>query len=436
MLLLRRLIVLLFLSLIAQSCRSVDPVRTFKNPILPNEIEAGADPAVFYIDGVYYFYSTNKDRAVYKSTDLVHWEKGPVVLSDEFKGCWAPEIYHNPDDGRFYMYYTKRYKIGVAVADRPDEMFTDLGFIVLSGIDAHMFRDDDGRLYLYFVRTPDSSIYCVPMKTPTETGGPVTECFRISQSWETNAFPINEGPWMVKRDGTYTLLYSGSDGQSEYYAVGCAAAPTPIGPFTKYPDNPVFQDLKNVSGSGHGAVTFDRTGQLWHLYNQKTDRQKGWKRDICMDRVAFDDNGRFGGTPTRGVEQPVPVFDADLVWIPEITPRGAVFSKPVTVSLSCRTPDAELRYTLDDSEPNRKSALYTGPFTVSDSAVVKARAFKKGMKDSFTAREKFTRIDGNLAPNPAPDAPPNVATNIPGYSVFPKPVFNWKELRTPDNGKK
>lgn len=412
--------------LFLQSCQSADTVRTFKNPILPGEFGAGADPAVFYIDGVYYLYSTSKDRAVYKSTDLVHWEKGPVVLPEDFKGVWAPEIYHHPEDGKYYMYYTKRYKIGVAVADRPDEMFTDLGIIILSGIDAHMFRDDDGRLYLYFARTPDSSIYCVPMKSPTETGGPVTECFPISQNWETRVHPINEGPWMIKRNGTYTLLYSGADGQSEYYAIGCATAPTPIGPFTKYPDNPVFQDLENVSGSGHGTVTFDRTGQLWHLYNQKPDRQKGWKRDICLDRVAFDQNGRFGGIPTRDVEQSAPVFDADLVWVPEIFPRGAVFNSPVTVSLSCRTPDAEIRYTTDGSEPNHKSALYTAPFAVSDSAVVKARAFKKGMKDSFTASQTFTRTAGELPPNPAPDAPPNVTiNNPPGYNVFPAPLFDW-----------
>jgi GH43 family beta-xylosidase len=426
MFLLRRLIVLLFLALIVQSCRSVDPVRTFKNPILPVEFEAGADPAVFYHNGIFYFYSTNKDRAVFTSTNLIDWVKGPSVLPLELKGAWAPEVYFHPEDGKFYMYYTQKYKIGVAVADRPDAMFTDLGFIALSGIDAHMFRDDDSRLYLYFTRTPDFSMHCVPMKSPVETGGPVTKCFEISQTWETNSFSINEGPWMMKNNGTYTLLYSGSDGQSRYYAVGCATAPTPVGPFTKYPDNPVFQDLEHVSCAGHGSVTSDRTGQLWHLYHQKIDTQKSWTRDICLDRVAFDDNGRFSGIPTRGVEQPVPVMDADLVWVPEISPRGAVFNTPVTVSLSSRTDGAEIRYTADGSEPGPKSALYTKPFVLKDSAVVKARAFKKGMRDSTVAAQSFTHTDQALAPNPSPDAAPG----NPGFDVFPKPVFNWKELRT------
>lgn len=426
MFLLRRFIVLLLFALVAQSCRSVDPVRTFKNPILPLERQAGADPAVIWYEGLFYFYSTNPDNSVFVSSNLVNWAKGPSVLPPELKGAWAPEVYFHPEDGRFYMYYTHKYKIGIAVADRPDAMFTDLGFIALSGIDAHLFRDDDSRLYLYFTHTPDFSMHCVPMKSPVETGGPVTQCFEISQAWETNSFSINEGPWMEKHNGVYTLLYSGSDGQSRYYAIGCATAPTPIGPFTKYPDNPVFQDLEHVSCSGHGSVTFDRTGQLWHLYHQKIDTQKNWIRDICLDPVRFDKNGRFGGTPTRGVEQPVPVMDSDLVWVPEICPRGAVFNTPVTVSLSSRTAGAEIRYTVDGSEPGPKSALYTKPLILKDSTVVKARAFKQGMRGSTVAAQSFTHTDQAPAPNPSPDAAPG----NPGFDVFPKPVFNWKELRT------
>lgn len=429
MLLFGRLVILLLLALTVLSCRSVDLVRTFKNPILPVEFEAGADPAVFCHNGIFYFYSTNKDRAVFTSTNLVDWVKGPSVLPLELKGAWAPEVYFHPEDGKFYMYYTQKYKIGVAVADRPDAMFTDLGFIALSGIDAHLFRDDDSRLYLYFTHTPDFSMHCIPMKSPVETGGPVTQCFEISQAWETNSFSINEGPWMMKNNGTYTLLYSGSDGQSRYYAIGCATAPTPIGPFTKYPDNPVFQDLEHVSCSGHGSVTSDRAGQLWLLYHQKIDTQKNWIRDICLDPVRFDETGRFGGRPTRGVEQPAPVFDADLVWIPEISPRGAVFNTPLTVSLSSRTADAEIRYTVDGSGPGPESALYTKPFILKDSAVVKARAFKKGMRGSTVAAQSFTHTDQALAPNPSPGAAPG----SPGFDVFPKPVFNWKELRTTGN---
>jgi GH43 family beta-xylosidase len=400
-----------------------DPrMATYTNPILGIEQRGGADPAVILHNGVYYFYSTNGGLNVFASEDLVHWRKGPQVLPDEFKGVWAPEVYHHPEDGRFYMYYTRRYKIGVAVADRPDAMFKDLGLLVIDAIDAHPFRDDDGRLYLYFTNTPSFTMCCVPMKSPTQTGGPVTKCFAISHDWERHSFPINEGPWMIKRDGVYYLLYSGSDAQSVYYAVGYATAPTPIGPFTKYAGNPVFQDLGTIYGPGHGSVTRDRAGQLWHLYHQKVDTNKGWARDICLDPVAFDEHGVFGGTPTRGVPRPVPICDPTLVWSPDIHPRGAVLNRQVAVSLTSRTPGAEIRYTLDGAEPDLSSPAYSQPFTLSDSATVKARAFRQGMTASTVSRMRFEQTDEKLPDNPAPDAPPG----NPPFRVFPQPVRNWQ----------
>jgi len=396
---------------------------TYANPILPAPRRAGADPAVLLHNGTYYFYSTNGSLAVFGSKDLVHWTRGPQVLPRTLRGAWAPEAYHDPEEGKFYIYYTHRYKIGVAVADRPDTLFRDLGFLVIDAIDAHPFRDDDGRLYLYFTNTPTFTMYCVPMISPTETGGPITKCFQISQDWERHSHPINEGPWMLKRDGTYYLLYSGSNAQSIYYAVGYATAPTPIGPFTKYEKNPVFQDLPTINGPGHGSVTRDQTGALWHLYHQKTDTRHGWRRDICLDPVAFDDNGVFGGKPTRGVARPAPVFDPSLVWSPDIRPRGAVFGKRVEVSLASHTPQAQIRYTTDGSEPDESSPLYAQPFTLTDTAIVKARAYKQRMRASAVARMRFIRTDKPLPANPAPNADPGK----PPFTVFRKPNPNWKK---------
>jgi GH43 family beta-xylosidase len=397
---------------------------TYTNPILTQDQGGGADPDVILYKDTYYFYSTNAGLNVFISSDLVHWRKGPQVLPDEFKGVWAPEVYHCPEDGKFYMYYTRRYKIGVAVADRPDGMFKDLGLLVIDGIDADVFRDDDGRLYLYFTHTPTFTMYCVPMKGPTETGGPVTKCFEISQDWEKHSFPINEGPWMLKHDGAYYLLYSGSNGQSIYYAVGYATAPTPIGPFTKYAGNPVFQDLKTVLGPGHGSVTRDRNGKLWHLYHQKVDANEGWARDICLDPISFGEGGVLVGTPTRGVPQPVPACDPTLVWSPDIHPYGALFNREVAVSLTSSTPGADIRCTVDGSDPNASSPLYEKPFMISSSAILKARAFKQGMGMSAVSSAWFGQTAETLpqAQNPAPNAAPG----NPPFQVFAKPVLNWQ----------
>lgn len=364
---------------------------TYTNPVLEG---GGADPAVLFHEGVYYAYTTNSARTVYTSTDLINWTQGPEILPPELKGAWAPEVYHHPEDGKFYLYYTNRYKIGVAVADRPDAMFTDLGFLVIPAIDAHPFRDDDGRLYLYFTHTPDFTMYCVPMRTPIEPGGPVVKCFEVSADWERLSHPINEGPWMLKQDGTYYLFYSGADGQSVHYNIGYATAPTPMGPFTKFPGNPVIRNTETIHGPGHGSFTMDKAGRWWHLYHQKTGTEKGWKRFITLDPLDIDRaTGEMGGTPTKGTPQPAPTLAAELLWPPEFSPRGAFFYQEQAVTLSSRSPGAVIRYTLDGSEPTASSPEYREAITLNTTATIRARAFKEGQAESAVTEMRFTRTN-------------------------------------------
>jgi len=70
---------------------------------------------------------------------------------------------------------------------------------------------------------------------------------------------------------------------------------------------------------------------------------------------------------------------------PEVTPPS-----PVALSTEPWTLGAEIRYTLDGSAPTEQSSLYTGPFALTESCLVKARAFKAGMRPSFTAKAAYT----------------------------------------------
>ena len=84
-------------------------------------------------------------------------------------------------------------------------------------------------------------------------------------------------------------------------------------------------------------------------------------------------------------------FDHDVPTVnaPTITPGGAVSSDPVDVTLATSTPGAALYYTLDGSTPTESSTLYTGPFTLTDSATVTARGFLNGFDPSPIASEDF-----------------------------------------------
>ena len=77
---------------------------------------------------------------------------------------------------------------------------------------------------------------------------------------------------------------------------------------------------------------------------------------------------------------------------PDVIMGEAVFYySGILVTLSCETLDAEIRYTLDGSEPTESSRLYTGPFAIDDTTTVKAKAFKEDWFESETATATFTR---------------------------------------------
>src|SRR3954469_12856956 len=127
---------------------------TYRNPI----IEAGADPTVIRYEGKYYLYPTldNRGYNVFVSDDLVHWEKKPKCYTDERGGVWAPDVFHDRSSGSFYLYYTVDNPeggklIGVAEGKDPLGPFEDKGTLAKNAIDAHLFQDSDGSLYLYYV---------------------------------------------------------------------------------------------------------------------------------------------------------------------------------------------------------------------------------------------------------------------------------------------
>lgn len=81
--------------------------------------------------------------------------------------------------------------------------------------------------------------------------------------------------------------------------------------------------------------------------------------------------------------------EVNKVVTPVITPPGGVYDQPQTVSITCATADAEIRYTLNNTEPTEKSLLYTEPFTVELGTIVKAKAFKSGYEDSEISTEHY-----------------------------------------------
>ena len=291
--------------------------RTYRNPIIDRL--GPADPHVLRHAGRYYLYPTTDGKGfdVFVSDDLVHWEQKPKCFTDPRGGAWAPDVFHHAKgDGKFYLYYTvSRTRgsggldkvIGVAVGDGPLGPFQDRGNLADTAIDAHLFQDDDGGLYLYYVSLAGGfKILVQPMATPLTKRGTPTEAIRPTADWERKKGAVTEGPWMLKHKGLYYLMYSGSGADGPDYAIGYATARSPLGPFTKHPGNPIAQRRAGLFGPGHHSIVPGPDGRLWMIYHQQNSAKVGWQRFLALDPIWFDEQGVLHTKLTRGTDEPAP----------------------------------------------------------------------------------------------------------------------------------
>lgn len=79
-----------------------------------------------------------------------------------------------------------------------------------------------------------------------------------------------------------------------------------------------------------------------------------------------------------------------VVAAPVFNPIGGDYTSPQNVTISCPTPGAEIKYTLDGSEPNNASTPYTQPVYVSTNKTLKAKAFKTGCTSSNTSTASYS----------------------------------------------
>jgi alpha-L-fucosidase len=90
---------------------------------------------------------------------------------------------------------------------------------------------------------------------------------------------------------------------------------------------------------------------------------------------------------------------------PEIKADADIFLDSLDVALSSVRPDVEIRCTLDGSAPTIASPLAKVPVKLTASAVVSARAFRRGQPVSGVASAAFTKVTARPADKAAPGKP-------------------------------
>lgn len=188
-------------------------------------------------------------------------------------GPWDPDIFHDPDTDKWYMYWNSS------------------NFYPLFGIEL-----DKSRRLLY-IGTPIPNISLHPDRHGWE---------RFGQDHRETRTPFIEGAWMTKHAGKYYLQYAAPGTEYNVYANGTYTADHPLGPFTYAPYNPIsYKPGGFMTGAGHGNTFQDNYGNYWNTGTPWIGINWNFERRIAMFPAGFDADGqmfvntRFGDFPHR-----------------------------------------------------------------------------------------------------------------------------------------
>ena len=231
----------------------------YKNPIRSEAIGPIRDPQIINVGDTYYLTGTTHPFwpgtvcpgiKLWSSKDLLNWKFETFLIErsklpedvwyrDRF---WASEIHQK--NGRFWLTFNCRneseeypheHSCGLAVADKitgPYNVLThDKPLLEGWGNDMTLFTDDDGKTYAYWKRHFVQEIDLENARLVGERRRTI-KCYE--QGWEKSHL---EGMFVIKRGGLYYMFYSA---WTRGYEVGYATATDPMGPWTKYEDNPIY----------------------------------------------------------------------------------------------------------------------------------------------------------------------------------------------------
>ena len=241
----------------------------------------------------------------FSSTDLVTWTKHQHVLdikdvSWAAYSVWAPSIIHAND--KYYLFFSandiqsdeETGGIGVAVSNSPAGPFVDaIGKPLISKfyngaqpIDQFAFRDSDGQIFLYY----GGWRHCNVVKLSADLLDIIP--FNDGEAFK-EITPENyvEGPFVFKRKDKYYLMWSEGGWTGPDYSVAYAISDSPFGPFTRI-GKILQQDPQIATGAGHHSVVNIPDTDDWYIFYHRRPlgTSDGNHREICIDRMYFDDN--------------------------------------------------------------------------------------------------------------------------------------------------
>lgn len=284
-----------------------------KNPLVNGWY---ADPEARFYEGKYFIYATHslpyleqQNQSCFVSKDLSHWERVENIIDMSgfpwVKGAvWAPTIIEK-NQKYYYIFASNDIPhlsetggLEIAVSDSPKGPFkaylgkplVDTFHNGAQPIDAHLFKDDDGTIYLIYGGWSHCNIAIMNDSmtgfTPFENG----EIFR-----EITPEDYVEGPCMFKRGDMYYFMWSAGSWTDGSYHVNAAVADKPWGPFRNNREIIATQNSAIANGPGHNGYfylpEYDQYLMVYHRH--RNDEKDGNARYICIEKMEMDNNGNI-----------------------------------------------------------------------------------------------------------------------------------------------
>ncbi|MDR1602270.1 MAG: family 43 glycosylhydrolase [Tannerella sp.] len=313
-----------------QTPRVKKAARTYRNPVVSVNLP---DPTVIKAgDGYFYLYATGRHTPVFRSSNLVDWEKVGNCFTDGTRpswepqaGIWAPDI--NRIDGKYVLYYSHSVwggewtcGIGVAVSDKPEGPFADRGAMfrsntigVQNSID-QFYIEDGGKKYLIWGSF--RGIYCIELEDDGLAVKAGAEKIRIAGTATEASY--------VHRRGKYYYYFGSAgtccEGANSTYTVVAGRSESLFGPYLTKDGRSLTDNYYEVvlhgnaifAGPGHNAeIVTDDEGNDWMLYHAylKSNPENG--RVLLLDRIVWDDGWPAVPGLTPSGESDVPVFRSE-----------------------------------------------------------------------------------------------------------------------------
>ena len=280
---------------------------------ITNPIVGGyyADPEARFYNGEYWIYVTGSgvfksqlNLSAFHSPDLMNWEwAGGIIDMEGFpyvhQAVWAPTIIEK--NGLYYLIFASNdiqnnNEVGgleITVSESPAGPFKSLigrslvdHFINgAQPIDAHLFKDDDGKIYLLYGGWRHCNI--AVMNDDMKGLGllPNGKTFM-----EITPEGYTEAPCMFKRNGKYYFQWSTGIWTDNTYGVSYAIADSPVGPFTQIDGRILTEDGVVAKGPGHHGYLHIPEEDLWLMFYHRRplNTDVPHERVLCIDEIRFD----------------------------------------------------------------------------------------------------------------------------------------------------